>query len=169
MIGREEPLVSVLTPVYNGAQYLQECIESVLQQTYRNYEYVIVNNCSKDGTLAIAEKYALLDERIKVITNEAFLPVIDNHNNAFNRMSPNAKYCKVVSGDDAVFPTCLARMVALAEANPSVGIVGCYQLSGGAVRWQGFAFPQQVFPGREICRRNLLERQAFVDNQGVLG
>ena len=48
------PLVSVLTPVYNGEDYLAECIESILAQTYRNFEYTIVNNCSKDRSLEIA-------------------------------------------------------------------------------------------------------------------
>ena len=48
--------VSVVTPVYNGAEFLAECIESVLAQTYTNWNYTIVNNCSTDETLAIAQK-----------------------------------------------------------------------------------------------------------------
>src|SRR5690242_20501129 len=54
----DKPFVSVLTPVYNGEAYLAECIESVLAQTYPNFEYIIVNNCSKDRTLEIAQSYA---------------------------------------------------------------------------------------------------------------
>jgi glycosyltransferase involved in cell wall biosynthesis len=49
------PLVSILTPVYNGEKYLAECIRSVLAQTYQNWEYTIVNNCSTDKTLEIAK------------------------------------------------------------------------------------------------------------------
>ena len=52
------PLVSVVTPVYNGETYLAACIESVLSQSYSNWEYVIVNNCSTDRTLDIASDYA---------------------------------------------------------------------------------------------------------------
>src|SRR5690349_12438950 len=111
-----QPLVSVLTPVYNGAAYLVECIESVLRQTYQNYEYIIVNNCSTDGTLEIAEKYAAADGRIRVHTNNKFVGVIDNHNIAFSQMSPSARYCKLVSADDAIFPRCIEQMVLLAEA-----------------------------------------------------
>src|SRR6266446_6288229 len=152
----DQPFVSVVTPVYNGEKYLVECIESVLSQTYENYEYLIVNNCSKDGTLEIAQSYAKKDSRIRVHDNDQFLEVIANHNHAFSMISPSSKYCKVVSGDDFLFPDCLTRMVELAEANPSVGIVGSYQQSGDRVRWQGFRYPNGVICGRDVCRRLLL-------------
>ncbi len=53
----EQTLVSVVTPVYNGEDFLVECIESVLRQSYSNWEYIIVNNCSTDRTLEIALNY----------------------------------------------------------------------------------------------------------------
>src|SRR5260221_13190246 len=155
----EQPLVSVLTPVYNGGNFLAECIESVLSQTYQNFEYIIVNNCSQDRNLEIAQQYAAKDRRIKIHNNETFVGVIDNHNLAFGLMSAQARYCKVVSADDQIFPDCISHMVELAEANPSVGIVGCYQLSGGVVRWQGFRYPAFVVPGRELGRQFLLQEQ----------
>src|SRR5262245_48451206 len=126
------PLVSVLTPVYNGEDYLAECIESVLAQTYRNFEYTIVNNCSKDRSLEIALSYAKKDSRIRVHDNEQFVGVIENHNIAFRLVSGSAKYCKVVSGDDFILPEYLTKVVEFAEANPTVGIVGSYQLSGNS-------------------------------------
>jgi glycosyltransferase involved in cell wall biosynthesis len=159
MSTRQQPLVSVVTPVYNGADYLAECIESVLAQTYQNYEYLIVNNCSKDGTLEIARNYANKDKRIRVHDNDTFLAVIANHNHAFNLMPSSAKYCKVVSGDDAIYPDCIQRLVEVAETNPSVGLVGCYQQSGKRVRWQGFSYPATVLPGRGVCREILLGDQ----------
>ena len=62
----QEPLVTVLTPVYNGEDFLAQCIESILAQDYRNFEYIIVNNCSKDRTLEIAQSYAEKDQtRVK--------------------------------------------------------------------------------------------------------
>lgn len=159
----EQPLVSVVTPVYNGAEFLRECIESVLAQTYSNWEYTIVNNASTDDTLKIAEEYASIDPRIRVCTNSKLLPIIANHNKAFRLISPNSKYCKDVSADDWLFPECLARMISLAEANPSVGIVGSYQLSGGGtnwrawrVRWAELPYPSAVIPGREVCRVQML-------------
>jgi glycosyltransferase involved in cell wall biosynthesis len=154
---KQQPLVSILTPVYNGEKYLAECIESVLNQTYQNYEYIIINNCSKDGTLAIAQEYAKKDPRIKVHDNTEFVAVIANHNIAFNLISPQAKYCKIVSGDDFVFPTCVERLVEFAEANPSAGFVNCYQLSGDHILWQGLRYPKGLISGVEMCRRVLIE------------
>src|SRR5207245_2327968 len=146
----EEPLVSVVTPVYNGESFLAVCIESVLMQTFRNFEYILVNNCSTDRSLDIALHYAKRDSRIRVHSNDSFVGVIENHNIAFSLISPAAKYCKVVSADDFLFPECITRMVEVAEANPSVGIVGSYQLSGSYIRWQGFQYPRTVLPGLEL-------------------
>jgi glycosyltransferase involved in cell wall biosynthesis len=151
-----EPFVSVLTPTYNMGPFLADCIDSVLKQTYRNFEYVIINNCSTDQTLEVTAKYARADSRIRVHNNEKLVPVIENHNIAFSLMSPEAKYCKVISADDFLFPDCITQLVSLAEANPSVGIVGSYQLSGSHIRWQGFEYPRAVFSGKELCRQIFL-------------
>jgi glycosyltransferase involved in cell wall biosynthesis len=161
MNAHSQPLVSVLTPVYNGAAFLDDCMQSVLAQTYQNFEYIVVNNCSTDRTLEIALDYARRDRRIRVVTNTDFVPVIRNHNIAFGLMSETSKYCKVVSADDFIFPECLARMVELAEAHSSVGIVGSYQLGGDRVKWQGFDYPRAVFPGAEICRQVFLREDRY--------
>jgi len=163
MAASSEPLVSILTPVYNGEEFLAECIESVLAQNYSNWEYIIVNNCSTDGTQTVAERYARTDKRIRVYQNDRLLDIISNHNRAFRLISPASKYCKVVSADDWIFPECISRMVGVAEANPSVGIVGSYQLSGGGsdgrnwrVRWAEVPYPSTVIPGGDACRSRLL-------------
>jgi glycosyltransferase involved in cell wall biosynthesis len=152
----DQPLVSILTPVYNGAEFLGDCIESILAQTYQNYEYIIVNNCSTDRSYDIALDYAKKDNRIRVHSNKDFVGVIENHNIAFNLICPGAKYCKVVSADDFLFPDYLSRTIALAESNPTVGIIGSYQLCGAYIKWQGFEYPRAVVPGRELCRRIFL-------------
>jgi glycosyltransferase involved in cell wall biosynthesis len=152
MSAYEQPLVSVVTPVYNGEAFLAECIESVLRQTYINYEYIIVNNCSTDRSSEIAASYARNDSRIRVHNNDQFLDVIANHNHAFNLISPSADFCKVVSADDFIFPDCLKCMVEVAAAHPSIAMVGSYQQSGTSVRWQGFRYPLAVMQGSQVCR-----------------
>ncbi len=152
-----QPLVSIVTPVYNEAGYLGECIESILNQTYSNWDYTIIDNCSTDGTLEIAQQYAAKDRRVRVKRNSRLLGAIQNHNVALRQISPSSKYCKVVFGDDWILPECLEKMVELAEAHPSVGIVGAYALEGPRISWAGLPYPSHVVSGREICRRHLLE------------
>jgi glycosyltransferase involved in cell wall biosynthesis len=153
-----QPLVTVVTPMYNNVQYVKECIESVRSQTYRNWHYVIVNNCSTDGSADIAHGYAKQDSRITVHDNQQFLPVVANHNAAMRQLSPASKYCKMVFSDDWIFPRCLEEMVAMAEAHPSAGIVGAFGLQGQeiAVKWAGLPYPSELVPGRELGRRYFL-------------
>ena len=151
-----QPLVSVVTPVYNGAEYLRECIESVLAQSYENWDYLIVNNCSKDRTLEIAQEYAARDPRIHIHSNQSFASVIENHNISLRQISPQSKYCKVVFADDWLFPDCLMEMVKIAELHSSVGIVGAYGLDGKEVLWQGLVYPSTFVSGRDLCSTTLL-------------
>jgi glycosyltransferase involved in cell wall biosynthesis len=150
------PLVSVVTPVYDGGATLGTCIESVLAQTHRNWEYVIVNNRSNDRTLEIAREYASRDSRIRVVDNDVFVEAAENHDIAFRAMAAESAYCKVVHADDWIFPECLARMVEVAEANPSVSVVSAYRLEDTEVTLDGLPYPSTVVPGREICRLALL-------------
>jgi glycosyltransferase involved in cell wall biosynthesis len=153
-----QPLVSIVTPVYNGAEYLEECIESVLAQTYQNWNYTIVDNCSTDGSAAIAHRYAARDARIRVHENQTFLQVIPNHNAALRQISPDAKYCKVVFADDWIFPECLEKMVAIAERHPTAGFVSAYCLEGREVTCTGLPYSTTMISGLELGRRTFLNR-----------
>jgi glycosyltransferase involved in cell wall biosynthesis len=151
----QSPLVSVVTPVHNGEHFLRECIESVLAQTYRHWDYTIANNCSTDRTLEIAHEYAAKDPRIRIWNSETFVRVEQNYNNAFRQISAASKYCKVVAADDWMAPECLEKMVGLAERHPTVGIVGAYGLMDSKVVWQGLPYTSTVVIGRELCRSRL--------------
>ena len=65
----KNPLVSIILPVYNGERYLKQSIESCLNQTYKNIELIIVNDCSTDSTSLIIDEYLLKDNRVRVIDN----------------------------------------------------------------------------------------------------
>ena len=154
-----QPLVGVVTPVYNGETYLRQCIESVLAQTYTSWDYTIVNNCSTDGTLELAREYAAKDRRIHIHNNETFVRVTENHNIAFRQVPSASRYCKVVAADDWLFPDCLEKMVGVAEAHDTVAVVGAYGLYGlpeASVAWTGLPYPSTIVPGREACRARLL-------------
>ena len=155
------PLVSIVTPVYNGGKYLAECLESVLAQTYDHWDYTIVNNCSTDKTLEIAERYARGDQRIRVLTNSHFVNAIANHNNAFRQISPRSVYCKLISADDWIYPECIEKLVELAERNPTVGIVQCYAINRYGVRWTGIPYDAIVLRGCEVGRLYLLGKMEF--------
>jgi glycosyltransferase involved in cell wall biosynthesis len=160
-----QPLVSVVTPVYNEEKYLGECIESVLAQSYQNWDYTIVNNCSTDKSLEIARRYAARDPRIRIHDNERFLDMLANHNVAVRQISPASKYCKVVLGDDRLFPGCLEGMVAVGEAYPSAGIVSAYEQCGQQVRIKGLPVEQRLVDGRDACRQFLLEKLFLFGSQ----
>ena len=152
------PLVSVVTPFYNTREFLAECIESVLRQTYPNWEYVLMDNCSTDGSSEIAAGYAgRYQDRIRLIHTNSFLPQVKNYNFALSCISPSSKYCKLVQADDWLFPDCIRSMVELAETHPSVGIVAAYQLEGDEVRLSGLPYPSPEVSGRDACRLYFLK------------
>jgi glycosyltransferase involved in cell wall biosynthesis len=150
------PLISVVTPVYNGARYLRECIRSVREQSCREWEYVILDNQSTDETPAIAAEEAAADPRIRVVRGEDFLSVWGNHNRAVRAIDARSRYVKVVQADDWLYPECLKQMVAVAEAHPAVGVVSAFRLEGDFVLHDGLLpHDQQVMTGREVVRRGL--------------
>ncbi|MBV1905885.1 MAG: glycosyltransferase [Pseudomonadales bacterium] len=152
----DEPLVSFVTPVYNGAEFIQECIDSVLLQSYDNWEYIIVDNYSDDGTTEILAAYADTDKRFRVFRNESLLSVLENHNVALQKMSADSKYCKIVQADDFLYPTCVEKMVGVAECNDNVAIVGSLTKWGVEIKSTGLSLSSEVFSGKEVCRRTLL-------------
>jgi glycosyltransferase involved in cell wall biosynthesis len=149
-------VVSVVTPFYNTAAYLAECIESVLAQTLPDFEYVLLDNCSTDGSRAIAERYAARDSRIRLHHNDALLPQVPNYNRALTLVGAASRYVKLVQADDSIYPHCLEEMVALADAHPSVALVGSY-FHHGKVEPAEMPHTAQVLSGRDACRKMLLD------------
>jgi glycosyltransferase involved in cell wall biosynthesis len=147
----KEPFVSIVTPFYNSADTLSECIESVIHQSYSNWEYILVNNCSTDGSQEIAQSYAEQDARIRLVNNSSFLGQVDNYNHALSCISSKSSYCKMVEADNWIFPHCLTDMVTVGENHPSVGIVGSYYLYGDKVFGDGLKYPSTRIRGVLAC------------------
>ena len=146
------PLVSVVTPFYNTASYLAECIESVLAQTYPHFEYILMDNCSTDGSGEIAESYARHDSRIRLIQCSEFLSQLANYNRALTQISDYSEYCKIVQADDWIFPDCLQLMVRAFKQSESIGLVSSYWLSGDDLWGSGFPLQTPMLPGKEAVR-----------------
>ena len=153
-----EPLVSIVTPVFNGEEFLAECIESVLAQTYANWEYMIVDNASTDRTPEIAERYAARDSRIRHLRFEQFVSATENHNRAFSAVNAESEFCKPLQADDWLYPECLTRMVDAAASSRNIGIVSSYQLRDRRVDLAGLPYTTTFAPGRDIIRGTLLGR-----------
>jgi glycosyltransferase involved in cell wall biosynthesis len=158
--GTERGLVSVVTPVYNGESYLRDCIESVIAQTYQAWRYVIVNNCSTDGSLAIAQHYARRDSRITVVDATEHLPVQQSMSRAISLVDPDALYCKPLMADDWLYPECIDRMVTAALTDPAIGLVCCYAIKNGKEvlfdSIQSSGGVTSFLSGRDACRAALL-------------
>ena len=93
-----EPLVSIITPLYNSEKYIAETIESVLAQTYSNWEMIIVDDCSKDNSTKIVEEYQKKDRRIKLYRNEINKGVSYTRNRAIDLSQ--GKYIAFLDSDD---------------------------------------------------------------------
>lgn len=146
------PRVSVVTPFYNTAPYLAECIESVLAQSHGDFEYVLVDNHSTDGGGEIAARYAAQDRRLRVVRPPVFLDQVPNYNFAVRQIAGDTRHVKIVQADDTIFPRCLTEMVELAEAHPSIGVVSSYRMYGAEVQPSGLAHTRTFMTGREACR-----------------
>jgi glycosyltransferase involved in cell wall biosynthesis len=147
------PLVTVVTPFYNTAEYLGQCIESVLAQTYTNLEYILLDNRSTDGSRDIAESYARKDKRIRFIHCSEFVPQIENFNRALKELSEASQYCKIVCADDYIFPECLRLMVLAFQRSRSIGIVSSYSLMGDVVIGSRYPYPMPILSGKEVAQR----------------
>lgn len=151
-----EPLVSVVTCVYNDEPYLEECIRSVLGQTCGDFEYIICNNHSRDRSGEIAADYASRDSRIRVVSPPAFVPQAQNFNFALSQISDRSRYCKMVHSDDWMYPQCLEQMINVAETDPRIVLVSAYRLIGDKPDCFGVPVERATFKGDEPCRWQLL-------------
>src|SRR5438105_8866055 len=109
------PLISVLTTAYNREKYIAQAIESVLASSFKDFELIIVDDCSKDHTMEIARRYTS-DPRVQVHTNEKNLGDYPNRNRAASLAC--GKYLKYLDSDDVIYPHGLQVMVSSMERFP---------------------------------------------------
>lgn len=115
------PKVSIVLPCYNGSQMLGSAIESVINQTFKDWELIIVNDCSTDNTLNVANCYAAKDNRIKVFSNETNSKLPKTLNNGFRHAK--GEYWTWTSDDNLFLPNFLEEMSRYLDEHPEVGFV----------------------------------------------
>ncbi|HVF75638.1 MAG TPA: glycosyltransferase [Acidimicrobiales bacterium] len=106
-------------PVFNGERFLRQTLDSVFAQTFEDFEVVVSDNCSTDGTSALLERYD--DRRLRVMRNRENIGAIANWNQV--RAEARGAYVKLLPADDVLAPHCLARQVAVLDDPAHAGVV----------------------------------------------
>ena len=115
------PLVSIVIPLYNGENFISKTIKSVLKQTYLNFELIIIDDNSTDNSLLIARSFN--DQRIKIISNNFRLGFFKNWNFSLNQIT--GKYGKILPHDDLLEPSCIEKQVTILEKYKNLSFVHC--------------------------------------------
>jgi hypothetical protein len=164
------PLVSFVVPCYRLAHVLPECIDSILTQSYQNFEVLVMDNCSPDATPEVARSFS--DARVKHVRNEVNIGHIRNYNKGISLS--RGKYVWWISPDDLLYsPHVLGRYVDLMERNPGVGYAfcRCLELKGninsGIAGWTDCGDEDRIWEGREFLAR-LVNFDCIVQSSGMV-
>lgn len=163
------PTVSIGLAVYNGERYVREAIDSILAQTYTDFELIISDNASTDSTAETCQEYAEKDERVRYHRNATNIGGANNENQTF-RMS-RGKYFRWAAHDDVLAPTLLERCVEVLERDP--GVVLCHSWSiiideEGAERERVARASQQSDDPVARFRTIALVRNSLEETYGVM-
>jgi glycosyltransferase involved in cell wall biosynthesis len=157
----KHPQISLALPVYNGANYLHEALDSIRAQTFTDFEIVIADNASSDETPDICQEYARQDSRIKIKRSKAFLPQAENVNRAVDLCS--GEWVKLFCHDDLMVPDCMVTVnQAISDCDSNIGLIGngeqwlfangyCHRISAhydGLEHWKGRGLLRAQLSGR---------------------
>ncbi len=157
---KEHPLVSVIIPIYNASQYLGKCLDSILHQSYRNTEILCVDDGSQDTSVLILQKYASLDNRIRIIEKENG-GVVSARKKGI--MEASGDYVFYVDADDWIDPNMLAEMVnAALENEAEIVTSGCVHEYDNHTTINSERFDPGRYSG-ESLRNNFLSNMVSTD------
>ena len=140
----------------------------MLAQSYTHFEYILMDNCSTDGSSEIAAAYAARDPRIRLIWCSHFFSQLANYNRALAEISEASTYCKIVQADDYIFPDCLQLMVRAFAQSESIGLVSSYWLDGNKLCGAGLPLQTTMLPGKECGRLFLRGTVLFATQTQVM-
>ena len=145
--------VYVLTPVYNGAEFLREAMDSVQSQTWPNLEHVVIENSSTDATPDILAEYADARVPVRVIKNETLLRQVPNWNKAIAELPEDAVWFRILCADDTMAPDYIEKAVGLGETDHTIGLVTCKIDMGFEIHHSDWPTERSVFDGSEALHR----------------
>lgn len=119
---KNEPLISVVMPAYNAQKFIRSAIESILSQTFKNFEVIIINDCSTDNTLKILKSFARKDPRIRIINNKTRLNIAASLNKGISMAESNL--IARMDADDISFPNRLELQYGLINSSKNISVVG---------------------------------------------
>jgi len=146
--------VSVLIPTFNSENYIGEAIKSVLDQTFTDFELIILDNCSTDGSFAEISKY-LKDSRITYYKNDINIGAINNFNKILQY--GNGAYIKFLFSDDILLPDALEKFVNILDNYPNVSLVTSYFQFFGSLSYISKQPYQGLIPGQQAIRQTLIQ------------
>jgi glycosyltransferase involved in cell wall biosynthesis len=153
-----EPVtLSVCIPVFNCREHISQAVDSVLAQTYSDFELIIVDNCSDDGTYELLSQYA--DPRIKLLRNASNIGACGNWNRILREFS--GRYLKILCADDILYPDCLERQLAVLEAADAAVMMvtngrDIIDEQGRKVFRRQYPGSGGRVPGQEVIRKTVL-------------
>lgn len=144
------PLGVIVTPVYNGAKYLEETMAAVQAQDYPNLLHIVLDNASTDKTPDILSRYADARIPVRVSRNSSLLPIEKNWNAAASLIPPEAKYFRFLCADDLIAPGFMSKAIDVLERNPGAGVAAVlFHYNDGPTVDAGWPAEGDVISGRE--------------------
>ena len=159
-----EPKVSVCMPSFNRQDYTAEAIDSVLAQSFSEFELIITDDCSTDGTVEIIKKYASKDSRIRFYNNSSNLGVYGNLNRSI--LLSRGEYIKPICNDDLLAPRCLEVFVDVMGKNPSVSLVTSFSKAFGG---SDLVRDEKFFPGTGLLDGKKSQKSLLFDGNWAGG
>ena len=165
----DNPLVSIILPVYNGEKTLQSTLESILAQTFSNFELIVGIDGTKDRSKSIVESFK--DLRIRLIEHANNLGLAENVNSLISQLNPSSQYIAMAEQDDIYVPERLEWQVEIMNSNPDVGLVsGIAEFVGDSenIMFPGILVEGHQFPQGESLFKYLYTHQLKVVNTCML-
>ena len=162
-----KPLVSIITPAYNCEKFVAEAIESVLQQSYHNWEMIIVNDASTDHTSSILQRYAKSDKRIRVITNSTNLGAAKSRNIAIE--TALGDYIAFLDSDDLWFKDKLEKQLTFMQENHLVVTYSTFITIKEDGRYNNTRIVPEKITYKELLRSNHIGISTGIYNRKHFG